>query len=68
MDNSNYTNIISLARNPEDIGKVKLLLEINTVLTNKNVPDPYYGEFNDFEYVYDLIDTTCDLLVNQLKG
>lgn len=68
MDHSNYTNIISLARNPEDIGKVKLLLEINTDISNKNVPDPYYGELSDFEYVYNLIDTTCNILVNQLKG
>ena len=68
MDHSNYTNIINLARNSQDISKVKLLLEINPTITNKNVPDPYYGDLSDFEYVYDLIDSTCDLLWYQFKG
>ena len=44
MDSSNYTNIISLARNNSDIGKVKLFLEENPNISNKNVPDPYYGD------------------------
>ena len=30
MDQSNYNNIISLARNPNDIEKVRLFLEANT--------------------------------------
>ncbi|WP_296383736.1 low molecular weight protein-tyrosine-phosphatase [Winogradskyella sp.] len=68
MDHSNYTNIINLTRNNNDIGKVKLFLEINTSIVNKNVPDPYYGEFIDFEHIYNLIDDTCNLLVDVLKG
>ncbi len=68
MDQSNYTNIISLARTNRDIGKVKLFLEINTSITKKNVPDPYYGDLSDFEHVYNLINDTCDLLVDTLKG
>jgi protein-tyrosine phosphatase len=67
MDQSNYSNIINLARNNTDIGKVKLFLEINTSITDKNVPDPYYGELSDFEYTYNLIDNTCDLIVKFLK-
>ena len=68
MDNSNYTNIISLARNSDDIGKVKLFLEINSDIANKNLPDPYYGELSDFEYVFNLVDETCDILADKLKG
>ncbi|WP_400079460.1 low molecular weight protein-tyrosine-phosphatase [Winogradskyella sp. R77965] len=62
MDQSNYTNIISLARSNKDIEKVKLFLEVNDAISNKNVPDPYYGELSDFENVYALIDDTCDIL------
>lgn len=68
MDHSNYTNIISLARNNDDIGKVKLFLEANPSIENKNVPDPYYGNLSDFEYVYNLIDETCDLLLKTLNN
>lgn len=67
MDHSNYSDIISLARNPNDIGKVTLFLEINTSMENKNVPDPYYGDLSDFEQIYCLINDTCDLIVNALN-
>lgn len=66
MDASNYTNIISLARNNSDIGKVKLFLEENPNISNKNVPDPYYGDMSDFEYVFDLIETTSAIIAKQL--
>lgn len=68
MDHSNYNNIMSLAKTNIDIEKVKLLLDINTSIANNNVPDPYYGELCDFEYVYQLIDDTCIELVRTLKG
>ena len=66
MDQSNYSNIISLARDNADIGKVKLFLEANSEIKNKNVPDPYYGDQNDFEYVYKLVDETCNILAKSL--
>lgn len=66
MDSSNYTNIISLARNNSDIGKVKLFLEENPNISNKNIPDPYYGDMSDFEYVFDLIETTSVIIAKRL--
>ncbi|MCA0133056.1 low molecular weight protein-tyrosine-phosphatase [Winogradskyella alexanderae] len=66
MDESNYRDIINLARNSNDTMKVKLLLQANDSLTNKNVPDPYYGDQSDFEYVFNLLDETCDLLIRQI--
>ncbi|WP_179007765.1 low molecular weight protein-tyrosine-phosphatase [Winogradskyella forsetii] len=68
MDQSNYTDIISLARNNNDISKVKLFLEANTSIQNKNMPDPYHGEQSDFEYVYNLVEETCSILAEDLKG
>lgn len=67
MDQSNYSNIISLARNNNDIAKVKLFLEENTSISNKNVPDPYYGDISDFETVFQLIDETSELIAEKLK-
>jgi len=66
MDQSNYTNIISLARNSDDIGKVKLFLEDNNAVANKNVPDPYYGDLNHFKEVFDLANDTCTIIAQKL--
>lgn len=65
MDNSNYSNIISLAKNKEDISKVKCLLsEIN--IETKEVPDPYYDEEEGFEIVFQLIDKACEAIAKKL--
>jgi protein-tyrosine phosphatase len=66
MDQSNYSDIISLARNKNDIGKVKLFLEANTSIDNKNVPDPYYGDLPDFQDVYNLVEATADIICKEL--
>ena len=68
MDQSNYTHIISLARNNADICKVKLFLAANTSIINKNVPDPYYGNLSDFENIFNLIDDTCCTLAKVLNN
>ncbi len=65
MDNSNYSNIISLAKNKEDISKVKCLLsEIN--IETKEVPDPYYDEEEGFEIVFQLIEKACEAIAKKL--
>ena len=67
MDQSNYSHIVSIARNNADIGKVKLFLEANSSIINKNVPDPYYGDLSDFENVFNLIDETCITIATTLN-
>ena len=59
MDTANFSNVVKLARNPSDIGKVKLILD-SASLNQKEVPDPYYGDMKDFEEVYNLLDKACD--------
>lgn len=66
MDRSNYSDILNLARNQDDKSKVKLFLEANSQIEHKDVPDPYYGDQSDFQYVFDLIDETCDILITQI--
>jgi len=65
MDNSNYTNVISLARNQEDIDKVKLIL--NEIFPNENldVPDPYSGGVYGFKSVYSMLDQACDVIAKK---
>ncbi len=60
MDNDNYSKIISLATNQDQIDKVDLIL--NEVYPNqfKSVPDPYYGGEKGFENIYNLLDKACE--------
>ncbi|GGK56344.1 MULTISPECIES: low molecular weight protein-tyrosine-phosphatase [Flavobacteriaceae] len=67
MDNSNYKNVISLARNEQDSAKVKLIL--NEVFPDENldVPDPYYGGEFGFKNVYNMLNEACDIIANKIN-
>ncbi|WP_076409550.1 low molecular weight protein-tyrosine-phosphatase [Shewanella sp. UCD-KL12] len=47
--------------------KLKLMLSFIGADENKEVPDPYYGAGNGFELVLDLIEESCDNLINKIK-
>ncbi|MFH6770198.1 low molecular weight protein-tyrosine-phosphatase [Gaetbulibacter aquiaggeris] len=66
MDESNYRNVISIARNEQDTSKVKFIL--NEIYPNQNydVPDPYYGGDHGFENVYKMLDEACTIIANSL--
>lgn len=66
MDESNYQNVVSLARDEADKNKVKLIL--NEVYPNQNysVPDPYYGGEQGFENVFKMLDEACANIANAL--
>jgi protein-tyrosine phosphatase len=64
MDNSNYKNVIAIAPNEASKKKVKLILNELEPIGNLEVPDPYYGEMEDFEHVFHLLDEAC----NQIAG
>jgi len=67
MDNSNYKNVISLARNNQDKSKVKLIL--NEVFPNQNldVPDPYYGGDFGFKNVYNMLNEACEVIAKKIN-
>ena len=67
MDQSNFQNVVKLARNPEDIAKVKLILEEIQPNTKAEVPDPYFGGSNGFENVYRLLDEACAVIADKLN-
>ena len=66
MDESNYRNIISLARNNQDKEKVKFILNEIYPDQNYNVPDPYYGGHDGFENVFKMLDEACTLIATSL--
>lgn len=61
MDQSNVDNIRSI--NPHLKGKLFKLLEFSD-MEEQDVPDPYYT--NNFEGVYDMIQSSCDNLIDYI--
>ncbi len=68
MDESNYQNILKLARNDNDREKVQMFLSIAGSNAPEEVPDPYFGGEDGFEHVYHLLDNATDILAKELQN
>lgn len=66
MDESNYDNVVKLARGEEDRAKVKMMLNEIYPGENRPVPDPYFGGKQGFEHVYDLLTRSAEKVLNEL--
>ena len=67
MDHSNYDNVVRLPRNETDRNKEQLILELLPNQIEIEVPDPYYGGQEGFEHVFDLLDQSTDIILNNLR-
>ncbi|TWO30894.1 low molecular weight phosphotyrosine protein phosphatase [Seonamhaeicola sediminis] len=67
MDESNYQNVLSLARNENDTQKVCMILNLVYPNQNYDVPDPYYGGDEGFEKVYKMLDEACTIIAENLS-
>lgn len=66
MDNSNYHDVIRMAKNDSEKQKVRLILDEIFPGENVDVPDPYYGGDHGFENVYQMLDQACEKIVSRL--
>jgi protein-tyrosine phosphatase len=66
MDELNYTMLCELSP-PEHQQRVRLFLDFAPQLGRTDVPDPYYGGANGFEYVLDLVEEASLGLVKHLR-
>lgn len=66
MDNSNYEDVIAMARNEDDQKKIHLILNEIFPDENLDVPDPYMGGESGFKRVYDMLDQATDKIVERL--
>jgi protein-tyrosine phosphatase len=66
MDSSNLRDVTKLA--PNDAAKAKVKLMMDEVFPGKktDVPDPYYGDPEGFDKVYDMLDDACTLVADKL--
>lgn len=58
MDKNNRDNVLRMARTDADRAKVGLYLNELHPGEDREVPDPYYGNDQDFRAVIELLDTT----------
>jgi protein-tyrosine phosphatase len=55
MDETNHRDILNLAKTDAHRAKVKMVLNETAPKTNASVPDPYFGEKDGFEHVFNLL-------------
>ena len=67
MDHSNYQNLIEMARNTKDEEKVHLIMNGLDVDSNQEVPDPYYGNEDGFETVFNMLDEACESIIAKIQ-
>ncbi len=67
MDRSNYNNITALGT-PDQIGKVKMLLDEIHPGKRLEVPDPYYGGDEGFEAVFQMVKSACETIADKIES
>ena len=68
MDLSVYEDVISMAKNEEQRQKISLFLaEAGNFGNDNEVPDPYWGNLNDFEKVFLLLEEASEKIAKDLK-
>jgi len=65
MDAANYNDVKRMAGHYFNEKKIDLILNELYPHENRQVPDPWYGGFNDFEKVYAMLDAACNAIVQK---
>lgn len=68
MDRINHADVMAMCRNGHDKSKVDFIM--NKVYPGKNmeVPDPYYGEHDGFDKVYNMLDHACNTITGEIRS
>ncbi|MCL2933546.1 MAG: low molecular weight phosphotyrosine protein phosphatase [Trichodesmium sp. MAG_R03] len=71
MDQENYRDVLRLDNSGKYRNKVRLMCDFCRYFDVKEVPDPYYGGSDGFDYVIEILLDACegllDYLINQKK-
>ncbi len=68
MDSSNMYNLKSIDRKNRFHDKMYMMRDFDPKPENGDVPDPYYGGMKGFENVYQILDRSCDALLDKLEA
>ncbi|MES2627808.1 MAG: low molecular weight protein-tyrosine-phosphatase [Bacteroidota bacterium] len=66
MDTQNYKDVIAKARTRDEMEKVQLMMSQLYPADKINVPDPYYGDFDGFEEVYQMLVNSCEVFLSKV--
>lgn len=66
MDRENYADIQLI--HPQPTAEIKLLSDFLDDSWPSDVPDPYYGGADGFEYVMDMIEAACPKILQHLRS
>lgn len=66
MDEDNYRDILALDLKENYRHKVKLMCQFCRSYSDREVPDPYYGGTEGFNYVIDLLLDACEGLLEHI--
>lgn len=66
MDRENYRDIMLLATGSAP--NVRLFSDYLDESWPRDVPDPYYGQDNGFEYVLDMLEAGCPRILEEILG
>jgi len=66
MDSQNRDDLLALARTDEDRGKVRLLRSYAD--GDLDVPDPYYGGEDGFAQVVEVVERSCEALLEEITA
>ena len=67
MDRSNYNKVMNMARDDEDRKKVGMITNRLYPGSDMDVPDPYFGGDEGFDYVFKMLDEACEAIVGKMK-
>jgi protein-tyrosine phosphatase len=65
MDAANRRDIAALG--PAEDGRLRMFRDFDPVDPGSDVPDPYYGGPEGFDRVLEMVERTCDALVEALR-
>ncbi len=67
MDEDNYADVQSRCPNKSLMSKVHYIREFFDKYKNQSiVPDPYYGDYSDFQFAIDLLEDACQTILNKI--
>lgn len=68
VDRTVLHDLQHLAKDPKHKAKVHLMTEFSPSYKGEDIPDPYYGHDADFHHVLDLLEDSCEGLIQHLKS
>jgi protein-tyrosine phosphatase len=69
MDRSNLADLRRIAPDDAARAKLRLLRDFDPTIDGEaDVPDPYHGGSHGFEHVFDLVQGSCAVLLDELRA